>query len=96
MINGYNTFAADEAVHRGCSIGDLFCVGAAVGRMGEYRVIQLFWKKGARLSQRGFDGATPDEVAKARTMFKEMDDAVKSGRGAVKRAFENLEDQLEE
>ncbi|XP_025109000.1 uncharacterized protein LOC112573120 isoform X4 [Pomacea canaliculata] len=56
----------------------------------------LFWKKGARLSQRGFDGATPDEVAKARTMFKEMDDAVKSGRGAVKRAFENLEDQLEE
>ncbi|XP_025108989.1 uncharacterized protein LOC112573120 isoform X3 [Pomacea canaliculata] len=42
----------------------------------------LFWKKGARLSQRGFDGATPDEVAKARTMFKEMDDAVKSGNAA--------------
>lgn len=41
-LNGYNTFAADEAVHRGCSVGDLFCVGAAVGRMGEYRVIQVW------------------------------------------------------
>lgn len=40
-LNGYNTFAADEAVHRGCSIGDLFCIGAAVRRMGEYRVIQV-------------------------------------------------------
>lgn len=44
----------------------------------DFSPLQLFWKKGARLSQRGFDGATPDEVAKARTMFKEMDDAVKS------------------